>query len=47
LFDGILGRHYEERFGQQVSLAADRDLTLLHRFEQSALHLRRSAVDFV
>ena len=32
---------------QTVRLVADRHLTLLHRFEQCALHLRRRTVDFV
>ena len=30
-----------------MGMPTDRDLTLLHRFEQSALHLGRRAVDFV
>ena len=30
-----------------MRLAADRDLSLLHRLEQRALHLRRCAIDLV
>ena len=33
--------------GSAMRLAADRDLALLHRLEQRALHLRRRAVDLV
>ena len=45
--DRVLGRHHEERIGQPVGLAADRDLPLLHRLEQRALHLGGRAVDLV
>ena len=47
LFDRVLGSQDEERFGQRTSLTADRDLVLLHRFEQRRLGLRRSPIDFV
>ena len=47
LFDRVLRRQHEERIGQLVPHAADRDLPLLHRFEQRRLRLGRRAVDFV
>ena len=37
----------DERIGQRVGLALDRDLALLHRLEQRGLRLRRRAVDLV
>ncbi len=47
LLDRVLRGHHQERFIQRKGFAADRDLPLLHRFEQRALHLGRGAVDFV
>ena len=47
LLDGVLRGQHEERVGQPVPLAGDRDLPLLHRFEQRRLRLRRGAVDLV
>ena len=47
LLDRVLRRQHEERLGQRVGLVADRDLALLHRLEQRALHLGRRAVDLV
>jgi hypothetical protein len=43
----VLGRDHEEGLGQRAGFALDRDLTLLHGFEQGALRLRGGAVDFV
>ena len=43
----VLGRHHEERARRRERLLADRDLALLHDFEQGGLHLRRRAVDLV
>ena len=45
--DRVLGGHDEERVGQRMGLAADRDLALLHGLEQRALHLGRRPVDLV
>ena len=47
LLDRVLRGEHEERLGQLVGGLANRDLTLLHRLEERALHLRRRAVDFV
>jgi hypothetical protein len=47
LVDRVLGRHHDERLLERVRRVADRDLALLHRLEQRALHLRRGAVDLV
>ena len=47
LLDGVLCCQYEEGFRKLECGLADSDLTLLHGFEQSALHLGRSTVDFV
>ena len=47
LLDGVLRRQNQERIGKFECLLADRDLPLLHRLQQRALHLRRRAVDFV
>ena len=47
LLHRILRRHDKKRIGQQMRLPADCHLPLLHAFEQRALHLRGSAVDFV
>ena len=47
LLDGVLGCHDEEWVGQREGMVADGDLVLLHGLEQCALHLCRSAVDFV
>ena len=45
--DRVLGRQHQERVRHLEGLAADRDLALLHHFEQRALHLGRRAVDLV
>jgi hypothetical protein len=47
LLDRILGRQHHERFRQFVRLPAQRDLPLLHRLEQRALHLGGRAIDLV
>ena len=47
LLDRVLGREDEERTAQFMSDPADGDLSLLHRFEQGRLRLRRGPVDFV
>ena len=47
LLDRVLRGQHEERLGQRVPLAADRDLVLLHRLQQGGLRLGRRAVDFV
>jgi hypothetical protein len=47
VLDGVLRREDEERLGQRVRLALDRDLPLLHRLEQRGLRLRRRPVDLV
>ena len=47
LFERVLRREHQEWIGELVSRVADRDLPLLHRLEQRALHLRRSAIDFI
>ena len=47
LLDRVLRGQHEERIGELVPHAADRDLPLLHRFEQRGLRLGRRAVDFV
>ena len=47
VLDRVLGRHDEERLGQRVGLAADRDLPLGHHLEQGGLNLCRGAVDLV
>ena len=47
LFERILRGEHEERIGEGIGCFADRDLPLLHRFEQRALHLGGRAVDFV
>jgi hypothetical protein len=47
LLQRVLGGQHQERLGQRVGLVADGHLTLLHGFEQGALHLGRRAVDFV
>jgi hypothetical protein len=45
--DRVLGRHHQKGLGHLVRLAGDRDLALLHHFEQRALHLGRRAIDLV
>ena len=35
LLDRVLGRQHHEEIGHLVGLAGDRDLPLLHRFEQA------------
>ena len=47
LFDGILGRHDEERLLEPVDHAADGDGVFLHRFQERGLRFGRRAVDFV
>ena len=47
LLDRVLRGEHEERVGHLMPDAADRDLPLLHRFEQRGLRFRRRAVDFV
>ena len=47
LLDRVLRRQHQERIAHLVPDAADRDLPLLHRFQQRRLRLRRRAVDFV
>ena len=47
LLDGILGGEHEKRLFQGIGRVADRDLALLHRLEQGALHLGGRAVDLV
>jgi hypothetical protein len=47
LLDRVLGRHDQERIGERIRLLSDRDLVLLHRFEESALHLRGRSIDLV
>ena len=43
----ILRRDHEERVGELVRFALDRDLPLLHRLEQRGLCARRRTVDLV
>ena len=45
--DRVLRREDEERVGQEVGRALDRDLALLHRLQQRRLRPRRGAVDLV
>jgi hypothetical protein len=45
--DRVLRGHHQEGAGHLVALARDRDLPLLHHFEQRALHLGGGAVDLV
>ena len=47
LLERILRRQNQKRIGERIRLFANRDLPFLHRFEQRALHLGRSAIDFV
>ena len=47
LFDGVLGGHHEEWFGQRIGLVAYGHLPLLHRLEQGALDLGRGTVDLI
>ena len=47
LFDRVLGRDHHEVLAQIEALAVDRDLALLHGFQQGRLRLGRGAVDFV
>ena len=47
LFDRVLRSQHEEWRGQAEGLLSDGDLTLLHGFEQSTLHLGGSTVYFV
>ena len=47
LFDRVLCRKNQERIGEGISLVADCDLALLHRFEQRALNFGWRAIDFV
>src|SRR5262249_7184713 len=45
--DWVLGGEHEKGLGDMVSLAADRDLMLLHYLEESGLDLSRGPVDLV
>ena len=47
LLNGILRGDDEERRREGERVGADRHLSLLHRLEQRALHLRRGPVDLV
>jgi len=47
LFDGVLGREYEEGRGQRVGGIADGDLALLHGFEECALDFGGGAIHLV
>ena len=47
VLDRVLRREHDEGHRQIVRHAVDRDLPLLHRFEQRGLRLRRRAVDLV
>ena len=47
LFDRVLGRKHPERVLERKGRVGQRDLPLLHRFEQRALRLRGGAIDFV
>ena len=47
LLDRVLRGEHEKRVRHLVPDAADRDLPLLHRFEQGGLRFGRRAVDFV
>ena len=43
----VLRRDHEERFFEFVRFTVDRNLPLVHRFEERTLRLGRSAVDLV
>src|SRR6266550_634720 len=45
--DRVLSRHDQERIWDLVRLTPNRDLALLHDFEERALHFRRRAVDLI
>ena len=45
--DRVLRGNHEERFSQSVRNGIDRDLTLRHRFQQSALRSRCRPVEFI
>ena len=47
LFEGVLGGHHQEGFGEGVGCFPDGDLVFLHGFEQCRLHFGRRAVDFI
>ena len=47
VLERVLGRDHEERVGQLMRLALDRDGALLHRLEQRRLGARRRPVDLV
>ncbi len=47
IFDRILCREHHERIGQRVCETVDRDLKIVHRFQQRGLRARRGAVDFI
>ncbi len=47
VLDGVLGGDHHERRAQGVGLGIDRDLPLLHAFEEGGLGLRGGAVDLV
>ena len=42
-----MGGENEKRIGERIRRVADRDLPLLHRFQERALHFRRCAIDFI
>lgn len=47
LFDGVLGGHDEERFGEAIAGAADGDLPFLHGLQEGGLDFGGGTVDFV
>ena len=47
MLERVLGGQHQERLGQPEGLVADRDLVLLHRLQERALHLGRRAIDLV
>ena len=47
LFNWVLGCHHQEQGRQGECIAANRDLTLAHRFKQGRLHFGWRAVDLI
>ena len=47
LFNRVLGCQYKKRFVEFITLACDRDGTLLHGFQHGRLGFRGRAVDFI
>ncbi len=47
VLERVLRRDHDERHGQPVAAAVDRDVVLLHRLEQRGLRARLGAVDLV